>query len=300
MSDLTLTSSLSLEAGQTNYIYARMQNIGSTAAEPTVNIYLMPATSFGPFSSWIYMGMMDLGPLPDPWLEVGMIGYLDLPIPKSALPPPGHYCLIAVANDAHDPAPNPSQVVTIADYIYFIRNTNNVAYANMNVVNYKPDVFKWHEFTIGHIGRDFISYDVSFDLDRFVPGATFYVRGPRTILAGANVRGLKLIERDRNDNVYEVLAGDELVKQQKFAPARKEAKNPVVFGFENLRINKAIKIEIGYKMPSEEAFEKLGKRRLKEGFQFAMRQFYEDQLLGSVGLKFRQDNLKRFRDKRKK
>jgi hypothetical protein len=100
------------------------------------------------------------------------------------------------------------------------------------------------------------------------------------------VRGLKLIERDKNDNIYEVLTGHELKKHQDFTPGRKDAKNPITYGFEELRTNKAFKIKTGYKMPSKHVFKRLGKRRLKEGFQFAMHQFYEGKLLGSVGLKF--------------
>jgi hypothetical protein len=233
-----------------------------------------------------------------PWFAPGMVPFLDVAIPKESLPPPGHYCMIAVVNDSQDPAPNPSQIATIPDYLDFVSNTNNLAFRNMEVVDYQPDLFKWHEFTIGHMGGVAVRYDISFDLDKFVPGATFYFRGPRKIFDGTIVRGSKLIERDKTVNIYEVLTGNELAKQQKFTPRRKDVKNPVTYGFEDLRTNKAFKIKIGYKMPSKDVFKKLGKRRLKEGFQFAMRQFYEDKLLGSVGLKFRQDELERFGDKR--
>jgi hypothetical protein len=235
-----------------------------------------------------------------PWFVPGTVAWLDLAIPKESLPPLGHYCMIAVVNDSFDPAPNPSQIATISDYLDFVSNTNNVAFRNMEVVDYQPDVFKWHEFTIGHLGNVAVRYDISLDLERFVPGATFYFRGPRKLFDGTNARGLKLIERDKNDNVYQVLTGDELLKHQKFVPSRKDVKNPATYGFEELRTNKAVKIKIGYKMPSKEVFKKLGKRRLKEGFQFAMGQFYEDKLLGSVGLKFRQDRLELFRDKRQR
>jgi thermolysin len=306
MTDLTLSSSQPLEAGQTNNAFVRLQNRGYSdptspinLANPTVNIYLTPGTSFGPFSSWIYLGLMDIG-VGYPWFPPGTVAFLDLAIPKESLPPLGHYCMIAVVNDSLDPAPNPSQIATLSDYLDFISNTNNVAFRNMDVVDYQPDVFKWHEFTIGHLGIAAVTYDISFDLDRFVPGAAFYFRGPRAIFDGTNVRGLRLIERDKNDNIYEVLTGSELIKHQQFTPGRKDVKNPVQYGFEELRTNKAFKIKIGYKMPSKDVFKKLGKRRLKEGFQFAMRQFYEDKLLGSVGLKFRQDALELFRGKRQK
>jgi Zn-dependent metalloprotease len=310
MADLTLSSSVPLEAGQINNAYARLQNRGYAGpnpylpspinlANPIVYVYLTPGTSFGPFSSWIYVGTMDPG-VGYLWFAPGMTPSLDVAIPKEWLPPVGHYCMIALVNDSYDPAPDPAQIATISDYLDYISNTNNVAFRNMDVVDYQPNVFKWHEFTIGHMGSAAVSYHISFDLEQFVPGAEFYVRGPRTILSNAKVRGLKLIERDRNDNVYEVLTGDEIIKQQQFAPSRKDVKNPVVYGFEDLRTNKAFKVEIGYKMPSEEAFKKLGERRLQEGFEFSMRQFYEGKLLGRVGLKFRQDHLKRSQEKRKK
>jgi bacillolysin len=92
MTDLNLTASQPLEAGQTNNAFVRLQNRGYpdpnsqiNLADPLVNIYLMPATSFGPFSSWMYMGSTDLG-YNSPWFAPGTVAWLELAIPKESLP----------------------------------------------------------------------------------------------------------------------------------------------------------------------------------------------------------------------
>jgi hypothetical protein len=304
--DLSSSTTYPLEAGQTNYVYVRLQNLGwagatpeINAANPLVNLYIAPASSFSTHSTWTHLGTSDLI-APDPWFPPGLVVGLAIIVPKGLIPSVGNYCLIAVVTDSLDPAPNFTQLYTITDYLNYISGTNNVAIKNTDIVDYQPNVFKWHEFTIGHIGSVAINYHLFFDLKQFVPGATFFVRGPRKLFAGAQVRGLKLIAREGNENVYEVLTGDELIKQQKFAPGRRDRKELGTYGFENLRTNKAVKIKVGYQMPSEDVFKQLGQQRLKEGFEVAMRQFYEDKLLGTVWLKFRPLESKRPRNKRKK
>ncbi len=54
--------------------------------------------------------------------------------PTSAVPAPGHYCFIVLVGNAQDPAPNPATFLTFDNYYAFIRNNNNVAWRNFDVV----------------------------------------------------------------------------------------------------------------------------------------------------------------------
>ena len=58
-----------------------------------------------------------------------------LTFPSSLIPTPGHYCMIAVISGGLDPAPDHNLIASITDYLNFVRNTNNIAYRNMDVVD---------------------------------------------------------------------------------------------------------------------------------------------------------------------
>lgn len=54
--------------------------------------------------------------------------------------PSGHYCMIALIYSASDRAPNVGKIKKISHWVDFIRNNNNVAWRNFNVVGKKPNV----------------------------------------------------------------------------------------------------------------------------------------------------------------
>jgi hypothetical protein len=85
---------------------------------------------------------------PDLWTLIGETKIANVPSgdvltasdaivwPAAAIPASGHYCFIALIGNVADPAPSPTRLGTLTwdQYLTFIRNNNNVAWRNFNVI----------------------------------------------------------------------------------------------------------------------------------------------------------------------
>jgi serine protease len=122
------------ETGHDNFVYVRVLNRGgSDASTVDVDVYWSkPATLVAP--PWKYIGTASLPTVPSgnvlavsdavTWGTAGPNG----------IPAPGHYCLIAVAGNAEDPKPDPATFANFDQYVTYVRNNNNVAWRNFDVV----------------------------------------------------------------------------------------------------------------------------------------------------------------------
>lgn len=129
-----------VEAGQDNFVYARVRNRGSTdAAGVTTTVF------------WSEVSTLVT---PDMWHLIGTTAPVDVPQgdtlvvadpvtwPTAEIPATGHYCFVGLADHPQDPAP--PQPPSTADFDWdafrdFIRNRNNVTWRNFNVVDDLPD-----------------------------------------------------------------------------------------------------------------------------------------------------------------
>jgi serine protease len=126
------------ETGHDNFVYVRLLNRGgSDASAVEVDVYWSkPSTLVAP--PWKYIGTASLAAVPSgnvltvsdaiTWGTVGPNG----------IPAPGHYCLIAVAGNAVDPTPDPTTFANFDQYVTYVRNNNNVAWRNFDVVMGPP------------------------------------------------------------------------------------------------------------------------------------------------------------------
>ncbi|GAB1316934.1 Peptidase S8/S53 domain-containing protein [Madurella fahalii] len=122
------------QAGRDHSIYIRLSNRGDAiASSANATVYWSePATLVTP-NLWHEIGTVSMPPIP-----TGDILTVSprLEWPASAVPGTGHYCFVAVAGAAADPAPAlPS---TFPDFVKFVRENNNVAWRNFNVVSGPP------------------------------------------------------------------------------------------------------------------------------------------------------------------
>ena len=138
--------------GVDNLVYVRMSNRGRLATQMTATIYRSPAATLV---------------TPDKWLEIGCCEAVTVPqgdtlaVPepliwqKDALPDPGFYCLIALAEDANDPKRLPPGLLAAEGararaargkvfeapkfdwhaYLAFLRNHNHLALRNLHVID---------------------------------------------------------------------------------------------------------------------------------------------------------------------
>ena len=283
-----------VEFGEDNAVYVRLQNRGPQAGDATVNVYFSAATSFGTPASWIHVGA-----LAAPAIAPGAMHVAGpLTFPAALIPGPGHYCMIAVVSSSLDPAPDTNLISNVTEYLDFVRGTNNIAYRNMDVVDDvaagRPGVL---DVVVRPLGGDVFGYGLQIDDARFVPGARIIVRGPAKVLGEAVPVGVKLIDREKEDLVFEVVADRGLRKRAfafqgldvarpaaRFELGRKALdviKLPAVPGFANLRIQEEFVLRVEFVVP-EDTRRFVRPRRAPE---LAVRQTWHGEAVGGVGIR---------------
>jgi hypothetical protein len=122
--------------GQDNYVYVRLLNRGGTAAANVdVDVYWSPPATLVTPDLWTSIGTLNL-----PMVPTGNVLTVsnELVWDEADIPGPGHYCFIAVAGNALDPKPNPAIFANFNQYVTYIRNNNNVAWRNFDVIPGPP------------------------------------------------------------------------------------------------------------------------------------------------------------------
>ncbi|MCP4229467.1 MAG: S8 family serine peptidase [bacterium] len=124
-----------IEWGQDNFVYVRMENRGNAPDDVTVTVYWAEAGSFIHPSTWTLIGTLNANNIgPGERRVEGPLLW-----PQATIPADGtHCCLIGVVNSARDPITIPGAFTSVADYLDFIRNHNNICYRNANVVDVVP------------------------------------------------------------------------------------------------------------------------------------------------------------------
>jgi hypothetical protein len=121
-----------LERLGTHYIYVRALNRGNHDAQNVVaRLYWAEPSTFVDPSLWNSIGSVYLGFVP----TGDKLKVSEAPLTWSGAPSSGHPCLIALLEDADDPAPEPTSFEdndTGTDrFAQFLRNNNNVAMCNL-------------------------------------------------------------------------------------------------------------------------------------------------------------------------
>lgn len=123
-----------IKAGQMNYIYLRLQNRGDAPGIVDADLYYTPPSTLPTPASWIKIGSL-VNQLVTP-SEFRVVG----PILWNAPPQAGHYCFVAVLGTIGDPKPDVSNIKTIDDYHTLVRQNNNVAWKNFEILNSAPSL----------------------------------------------------------------------------------------------------------------------------------------------------------------
>jgi len=122
-------------AGQDNYVYVRLLNRGGRdAANVQVDLYVAPPASLILASDWQHVGSTVL-----PNVPAGDVLTVSDPIvlAAGAIAATGHYCFVAIAGNASDPAPPTAEFAAWDRYERFIAANNNVVWRNFDLVS--PD-----------------------------------------------------------------------------------------------------------------------------------------------------------------
>ncbi len=119
-------------AGQDNYIYTRVRNRGSVIAGPTtVDVYWSEVAMLITPDMWHFVGTATL-----PAVFTGdiLMAADEIVWAQNDIPATGHYCFVAIASTADDPAPPLANLVNFDNFYAFIRNNNNATWRNFNVI----------------------------------------------------------------------------------------------------------------------------------------------------------------------
>jgi hypothetical protein len=128
-----------IEAGQTNYVYARANNPLTCAQDLNIALYwARPCTLQHP-QRWNEIGTQPLN------FDAKGVQVADKPFDwtPEQMPRVGHYCLISVITGEGLPEV-PKSFATISDWWQFCRDHNSVAQRNIDIVDAKNDpIEKW-------------------------------------------------------------------------------------------------------------------------------------------------------------
>jgi subtilisin family serine protease len=131
------TLGLQAETGQDNTIYVRMRNRGGSAANGvTATVY------WSRVSTLVTPGMWNLvGTSPPVNVPTGntLVVAPGITWPSASIPAPGHYCFVALLDQAQDPAPPIPGPTDWTGFLDIIRNHNTVTWRNFHVVDVEPD-----------------------------------------------------------------------------------------------------------------------------------------------------------------
>ena len=132
-----MTLGSQVEKGQDNIIYVRMRNRGASAANGVrATVYWSPVSTLVSPNLWTMIGTTPPVNVPTGNTLVVAPGVVWA---KANIPAAGHYCFIAVLDQAADPAPGIPGPTDWTGFIDIIRNNNNVTWRNFNVVDVLPD-----------------------------------------------------------------------------------------------------------------------------------------------------------------
>lgn len=264
-----------VEAGQDNHIYVRLQNRGNETGDVSINVYFSAATSFGTPAGWIHIGS-----LVETGIAAGSLRIAGpLTFPMALIPAPGHYCMIGVLSSGVDPAPDHTLIASVADYLNFVRNTNNVSYRNMDVVDLLPGTPGLIKAKVQPMPGLRERFDLQLDLGRFVPGARLRVRGPAKPLDGARARGLRLVAREGKDNIYELMPARKRLQHRIFLGDSK----PLV-GFEQVLVEEPFDLQAEWVLPKDQ---EVGRYAPQQGYRIGWRQRWQGEDVGAAYINLR-------------
>ena len=130
--EASMTLGYEASPGRDNYIYTRVRNRGSIDAGPTsVDVYWSEVAMLLTPDMWNYIGTATV-----PAVPAGDILTVaeEIVWGQGDIPAAGHYCFVAIASTANDPAPPLAHLTDFDNFNAFIRNNNNATWRNFNVV----------------------------------------------------------------------------------------------------------------------------------------------------------------------
>jgi hypothetical protein len=183
----------SVEDGQDNYIYLRVQNRGALAGNCTATVYFTDPGMFSNPAAWTNIGQLNIQNLaPGEFRVVGPLTWPDAQVPAS-----GHYCLISILDSPGDPAPDLTAIQSSDDFVNMVRNSNNVAWRNIDVEDVIPGgASSWSFYMEGPQGTGHQA-DLQINLNNFPAAATVLVKVVKRLADTATLDHMTVAEQSQ-------------------------------------------------------------------------------------------------------
>jgi serine protease len=242
-------------------IYVRVLNRGgSPATNVSVDVYWSPPATLVSPTLWNKIGTATLASVPpgNKLRVLDAITWLATDIPA-----PGHYCFVGVAGTPEDPAPGPAAFANFEQFRTFVRTNNNVAWRNFNVEKGGPPSAKgFYEMLFLIVGP----FDTTrrFELESLgaLPsGSQVFLEVPNWLAETFQVNHVKAKERHRRGRARIPLN-----------PCGSRRLGP-------FSLHKDARADCRLRVSME-------KRELEGGYDFAIRQLYENDEVGRVTWRF--------------
>lgn len=118
--------------GQDNFVYLRVWNRGSDAANVFATVYWAPPSTLVTPNAWNLIGSAYYPDVPaGSMVEISNPG---ITWPSDRLPTAGHDCFVATVGNTYAPAPNSGSFATFDDFMNYIYANNNITWRNFNVM----------------------------------------------------------------------------------------------------------------------------------------------------------------------
>jgi serine protease len=135
-----------------NYIYTRVKNKGTTAANNvTVTVYWSEPASLVHPAMWNKIGETQLNTVPG-----GDQIIVANPIMWSSVPAAGHYCFVGILSSDLEPSPPLNDLMNFNNFMDFVNKDNNVAWINFHIVPNVPSPQPPSEHIKGFVPLDFL------------------------------------------------------------------------------------------------------------------------------------------------
>lgn len=190
-----------VEAGQTNYVYLRVNNRGTAPTSGTATVYWSEVSTLPRPTMWHLIGSTRIPAVPPG--EMMAVG----PIPWDNIPVVGHYCFVGLIGSGEDPAPDPATIATITDYYRFIRESNNATWKNFDVQDVFANSVATLSFLIQGWPRQALHADLVVDLTALPNDFTAKLRILRRISADAIADNATLIDDSQLWRRYQLTVG---------------------------------------------------------------------------------------------
>ncbi len=201
----------SVEYGQPNWIYIRVQNRGTIAAAGKVHLYWAEPSTFQNPSEWTDNGITAEHGFDFEEIQPGEVMLVGPIIWSTGIPGVGHYCFICLLESEFDPKPDLNGINTVARYKQFINENNNAAWRNFNVINVELGGVAMMSFKIQGSATQEIATDLELDLRELPQPIETELKILNRLSEGTNLENMQLKEQTTHYNIYSADVGTKAV-----------------------------------------------------------------------------------------